>query len=111
MVLQRNSEVNYEDENAEDEEDDVNFAEMSDEGVNEDTFFLSLISHPYVRLLCEKILWLSLYLLVESLLYAYFIITKKELKEKMNNLVAKLMMKVCVFLFYFYDILMLEFLQ
>ena len=38
MVLQHNSEVNDEDENAEDEEDDVNFAEMSDEGAYEGTY-------------------------------------------------------------------------
>ena len=38
MVLQRNSEVNDENENAEDEEDDANFAEISDEGAIEGTF-------------------------------------------------------------------------
>ena len=38
MVLQRDSEVNDEDKNAEDEEDDVKFSEMSDEGANEATF-------------------------------------------------------------------------
>ena len=38
MVLQRNSEVNDENEDVEDEEDNANFAEMSDEGANEGTF-------------------------------------------------------------------------
>ena len=36
---------------------------------------------------------------------------KTEGKEKITNLVAKLMMQVCVFLFDSYDILILEFLQ
>ena len=48
---------------------------------------------------------------VESLLYVSVLFRKKEGKEKMTNLVAKLMMKVCVFLFDFYDIIMIEFLQ
>ena len=39
MVLQINSEVNDEDENAEDEEGDEIFVEMSDEGANEGAFF------------------------------------------------------------------------
>ena len=34
MVLQRNSEVNDENEDVEDEEDGANFAEISDEGAN-----------------------------------------------------------------------------
>ena len=38
MVLQRYTEVNYEDENAEDEEDNANFVETSDKGSNEGTF-------------------------------------------------------------------------
>ena len=38
MVLKRISGVNYEDENAEDEEDDENYAEMSDEISNEGKF-------------------------------------------------------------------------
>ena len=38
MVIQRNSEVNNEYKNAGDEEDDANFAEVSDEGENEGTF-------------------------------------------------------------------------
>ena len=43
MVLQRNSEVNYEEKNVEDEEDDANFAEMSDEGANEDTVLFVIV--------------------------------------------------------------------
>ena len=74
-------------------------------------FCLSLISHHYVRLLCGKILRFSSYLSVESLLYASVMLTKKEGTEKMTNSVAKLIMKVYVFLFGFYDILMLELLQ
>ena len=38
MVCKRNSEVNDEDENAEDEEDDENYVVMSDEGSNEGKF-------------------------------------------------------------------------
>ena len=38
MVLQRKTEVNNKDENTEDEEDDANFAEISDEGANKGTF-------------------------------------------------------------------------
>ena len=38
MILQRNSEVNDKDKNTEDEEENANFAEMSDEGANEGTF-------------------------------------------------------------------------
>ena len=38
MVLQHNSELNYEDINAENVGDDANFSEMSDEGSNEGTF-------------------------------------------------------------------------
>ena len=38
MVPQRNTEVNNEDENTEDEQDNANFVEMSDEGANEGTF-------------------------------------------------------------------------
>ena len=38
MILQRNSEVNDRDKNTEDEEENANFAEMSDEGANEGTF-------------------------------------------------------------------------
>ena len=44
---------------------------------------------------------------VESLPYVSVMLTKKEEKEKMTNLVAKMMMKVCVFLFNFFYILML----
>ena len=90
MLLQRNTEINDEDKNMDDEEDNA------------------LISHSYVRLLCEKILRFSLYLSVESLRYASVILTKKKGKEKMTNSVAKLMMRVCVFLFDFYDIVILE---
>ena len=71
----------------------------------------ALISHPYVRLLCEKILRFSLYLSVEWILYTSVMLAKKEGKEKMKNSVTKLMMKVCVIFYDFYDILMLEFLQ
>ena len=39
MVLQRITEVNYEDENMEDEEDNANFVEMSDKGANEGPFW------------------------------------------------------------------------
>ena len=38
MVLHCNTEVNYEEKNAEDEEDDENFLEISDEGENEGNF-------------------------------------------------------------------------
>ena len=38
MVIKHNSEVNDADKNAEDEEDDANFSEMSDEGSNEGKF-------------------------------------------------------------------------
>ena len=48
---------------------------------------------------------------VELILYASVMRTKKKGKEKMKNSVVKLSMKVCVFLFDFYDILMLELLQ
>ena len=48
-------------------------------------FCLSLISHPYVRLLCGNILPLISYLSVESLLYVSVMITKKEGKEKMKK--------------------------
>ena len=75
------------------------------------SFCLSLTSHTYVSLLSGQILRLISYLSVEFLLYASGLLTKKEGKEKMKNSVAKLTMKVCVFLFDFYDILMLELLQ
>ena len=38
MVLQCNTEVNDEDKNAEDEEEDANFVEMSNEGANKGAF-------------------------------------------------------------------------
>ena len=41
-------------------------------------FCLSLISNAYVRLLCGKFLRLSLHQLVELLLYASVMLTKKE---------------------------------
>ena len=69
---------------------------------------MSLIWNPCLRLLCEKIFRLIFYLSVESLLYACVILTKKEGNEKITNSVAKLMMKVCVFLFDFYDIIMIN---
>ena len=77
MVLQRNTEVNDEDENAEDEEDNENSAEISDEVTNEGTFCLSLISNPYVRLLCGKIPRLISYLSFQSLLYASVVLKKR----------------------------------
>ena len=48
MVLQRNSDVNDEDKNVEDEENDANFEDMSDEGANKGTF-LFVISITYLR--------------------------------------------------------------
>ena len=60
-----------------------------------------MISHPYVRFISGQILWLISYLSVESILYAYVMFTEKEVKDKMKNSVAKLIMKVCVFLFDF----------
>ena len=48
-------------------------------------------------------------MLVELLLCASVMLTNKEGKEKITF--AKLTMKICVFLFDFYDILMLVFLQ
>ena len=48
MVLQRNSEVNDEDESAEDEEEDANFVEMSNEGANKGAF-LFVIDIIYLR--------------------------------------------------------------
>ena len=38
MVIQQNSQVKDKNKNAEDEEDDANFSEMYDEGVNGGTF-------------------------------------------------------------------------
>ena len=38
MILQLNSEVNDEDKNAEDEEEDANFVEMTNEGANKGAF-------------------------------------------------------------------------
>ena len=38
MVIQSNSEINDEGKNVDNEEDDANFAEVSDEGENEGTF-------------------------------------------------------------------------
>ena len=46
------------------------------------SFCLSLISNAYVRILCRKIPQFSPYLSVESIIYASFVLTKKERKGK-----------------------------
>ena len=77
MVLRSNSEVNDEETNVEDEEDNANFAEMSDEGANEGTFLFVI----YITSLRQTSMWknpLIKFVSVESLLYVSVVLTKKE---------------------------------